>query len=75
MSIRVEGRPGESMDKLLRRFKKVCEKEGLSKDVRKNAYYEKPSVRRRRKMANAARSRAKSRDRSSADSRPAGRTW
>jgi small subunit ribosomal protein S21 len=63
------------MDKLLRRFKKVCEKEGLSKDVRKNAYYEKPSVRLRRKMANAARSRAKSRDRSSADSRPGGRTW
>ena len=58
------------MDKLLRRFKKVCEKEGLSKDVRKNAYYEKPSVRRRRKMANAARSRAKSRDRASTDTRP-----
>lgn len=35
---------------MLRRFKKLCEKEGLTKDVKKNAYYEKPSERRRRAL-------------------------
>ena len=63
MSIRVEGRPGESADRLLRRFKKMCEKDGLSKGIRKNEYYEKPSVRLRRKIASAARYRRKSLDR------------
>ena len=31
------------------RFKKLCEKEGLTRDIKRNAYYEKPSERRRRK--------------------------
>jgi small subunit ribosomal protein S21 len=48
--IRVEARPGESLDKTLRRFKKQCEKEGLTKDIKRNSYYEKPSERRRRKL-------------------------
>jgi small subunit ribosomal protein S21 len=34
---------------MLRRFKKVCEKEGLTRDIKKNAFYEKPSEVRRRK--------------------------
>jgi small subunit ribosomal protein S21 len=33
---------------MLRRFKKLCEKEGLTKDVKKRQYYEKPSERSRR---------------------------
>jgi small subunit ribosomal protein S21 len=33
---------------MLRRFKKLCEKEGLTKEVKKRQYYEKPSERRRR---------------------------
>ncbi|MDX1682729.1 MAG: 30S ribosomal protein S21 [Phycisphaeraceae bacterium] len=48
MAIRVKGRSGERTDQLLRRFKKLCEKEGLTKDIKKNAYYEKPSEQRRR---------------------------
>lgn len=55
--IRVETRPGESLDKTLRRFKKQCEKEGLTKDVRKNAYFEKPSERRRRKQRTSGKDR------------------
>ena len=47
--IRVESRQGETVDRLLRRFKKICEKEGLIKDLRRTAYYEKPSERKRRK--------------------------
>lgn len=45
------------MDKTLRRFKKQCEKEGLTKDVRKNSYFEKPSERRRRKQRSSGKER------------------
>jgi small subunit ribosomal protein S21 len=57
--IRVEARPGEALDKMLRRFKKLCEKEGLTKDVKKNSYYEKPSERKRRKLRLGAKTRDK----------------
>jgi len=50
MPIRIKARSGESAEQMLRRFKKMCEKEGLTKDVKKHAYYEKPSERRRRAM-------------------------
>ena len=33
---------------MLRRFKKLCEKEGLTKDIKRKQYFEKPSERRRR---------------------------
>ncbi|HEX3132882.1 MAG TPA: 30S ribosomal protein S21 [Planctomycetota bacterium] len=46
--IRVEARSGEPLEKTLRRFKKRCEKEGLTKDIKKNLYYDKPSEVRRR---------------------------
>ena len=48
MALRIKSRSGESVDQMLRRFKKMCEKEGLIKDVKKNAYFEKPSERKRR---------------------------
>ncbi len=47
--IRVKPRGNESVEQLLRRFKKACEKEGLIRDIRRNSYYEKPSEQRRRK--------------------------
>jgi small subunit ribosomal protein S21 len=50
MAIRIKARSGESAEQMLRRFKKMCEKEGLTKDVKKHAYYEKPSERRRRAL-------------------------
>jgi small subunit ribosomal protein S21 len=46
--IRVEARSGEPLEKTLRRFKKRCEKEGLTKDIKKKMYYDKPSETRRR---------------------------
>ena len=46
--IRVEARNGEPLEKTLRRFKKRCEKEGLTKDIKKCLYYDKPSEKRRR---------------------------
>ena len=48
--IKVKARGNESVDQMLRRFKKMCEKEGLTKDIKRNSYYEKPSERRRRRM-------------------------
>ena len=50
--IRIEARSGEPLEKTLKRFKKACEKEGLAKDIKKVAYYEKPSDRMRRRQRN-----------------------
>ena len=48
MAIRIKSRGGESVQQMLRRFKKLCEKEGLTKEIKKRQYFEKPSERRRR---------------------------
>jgi small subunit ribosomal protein S21 len=48
MAIRIRARHGESVGQMLRRFKKLCEKEGLTKDIKRKQYFEKPSERRRR---------------------------
>jgi small subunit ribosomal protein S21 len=48
MAIRIKARHGESVAQMLRRFKKLCEKEGLTKDIKRRQYYEKPSERARR---------------------------
>jgi small subunit ribosomal protein S21 len=48
MAIRIKSRGGESAEQMLRRFKKLCEKEGLTKDIKRKEYYEKPSDRNRR---------------------------
>ena len=52
----VKVRENESFDNALKRFKKQCEKAGVLSEVRKREYYEKPSVKRKRK-ALAARKR------------------
>ena len=41
------------MEGLLRRFKKMCEKEGLQKEVKRTSFYEKPSDASRRKTRTA----------------------
>jgi small subunit ribosomal protein S21 len=52
--IKVKARNNESAQQMLRRFKKICEKEGLVKDVKRKSYYEKPSERRRRQKRQTA---------------------
>ena len=47
----------EPFESALKRFKKQCEKAGILSEVRKRQYFEKPSVKRKRK-ALAARKRA-----------------
>lgn len=53
MAIRIRARHGESIGQMLRRFKKLCEKEGLTKDIKRRQYFEKPSERRRRAQRKA----------------------
>lgn len=48
MAIRIKARGGESTEQMMRRFKKLCEKEGLTKDIKRREFYEKPSERARR---------------------------
>jgi small subunit ribosomal protein S21 len=49
-------RENENMQSAMKRFKRQCEKAGILSEVRKKEYYEKPSVRSKRKAA-AARKR------------------
>ncbi len=48
--IRVKLRGSETAEQMLRRFKKACEKEGLTKDIKRKAFYEKPSEKKRRSI-------------------------
>ena len=59
MAIRIKSRGGESVEQMMRRFKKLCEKEGLNKDIKRKEFYEKPSERRRRDMRRAVARRAR----------------
>lgn len=43
--------PGESFESLLRRFTKKVQQEGIISEVRRRSFYEKPSVKRKRKEA------------------------
>ena len=47
--LKVKSRAGESVQQMIRRFKKLCEKEGLIRDMKRVAYYEKPSEKNRRR--------------------------
>lgn len=53
----VEIGPHEPLEKALRRFKKKIEREGILRQLRARKHYEKPSVRRKRKMQEARRKR------------------
>jgi len=46
----VKVRDNEPFENALRRFKKQCEKAGVLSEIRKREYYEKPSVKRKRKL-------------------------
>jgi len=50
-------REGESFESALKRFKKLCEKTGILSEIKKREHFEKPSVKRKKKML-AARKRA-----------------
>ena len=52
----IKVRDNESIDNVLKRFKRDCAKSGVLQEVRKREHYEKPSVKRKKK-SEAARKR------------------
>ena len=48
-------REKEPFDKALRRFHKACEKAGILSEIRRHQHFEKPSERRKKKIAAAKR--------------------
>lgn len=55
MTIRVTARHGEHAERMLQRFRRICSKEGIFREVKRRRFYEKPSVARRRKAKEAVR--------------------
>ena len=62
MTIELKLRPGERVERGLKRLKKILDKEGIIKTLRDQRYFEKPCVKARKKSARA-RIRARSRRR------------
>lgn len=52
-------RTGDSIERALKQFKRLCEKEGLRRDIKRSSYYEKPSEQRRRRKMQQLRERRK----------------
>jgi len=57
---RIEIREHETLEKALRRFKRLLEREGTLKALKAKKHYEKPSERKRREMRQAISRRARS---------------
>ncbi|MGH7641351.1 MAG: 30S ribosomal protein S21 [Candidatus Dormibacteria bacterium] len=55
----VKLREGESFESALRRFNKKIKQNGVLTEVRRREFYEKPSVRRKKKVMAARKRRAK----------------
>ena len=53
--VRVRPRGNESIQQMLKRFKRLCQREGLTRDMKRHSYYEKPSERKRRQMRKSIR--------------------
>ncbi len=50
----------EPLEQALRRFKRVCARSGVLREVRKREFYEKPSVKRKKKSEAARRRKHRS---------------
>jgi small subunit ribosomal protein S21 len=50
-------RDGEPFESALRRFKKLCERTGILSEIKRREHYEKPSVKKKKKIL-AAKKRA-----------------
>lgn len=60
---RVVVRKNESPEKAMKRFKRKIEREGVMKDIKKNRYYKKPSIRKKEKSKAAEKRRRKLKNR------------
>ncbi len=53
--IKIRPRGNESIQQMLKRFKRLCQREGLTRELKRHSYYEKPSDRKRRESRKAVR--------------------
>ena len=56
-------RKGENIEKLIKRFKKRCMKDNLLQEIRERIFYEKPSVKKRKKWKRNQRAREREKER------------
>lgn len=56
---KINVKENEELDHALRRFKKECQKSGIISEIRRHEFYEKPSVKRKKKMLAAQRKQKK----------------
>lgn len=53
---------GESFESMMRRFKRICQEDGILTEIRQRRFYEKPSqIRKRKRAAKLRKSRRNSR--------------
>ncbi|HCW51159.1 MAG TPA: 30S ribosomal protein S21 [Clostridiales bacterium] len=52
---------GETLESALRRFKRMCQRAEVMREMKKREHYEKPSVRRKKKSEAARRKRQRGR--------------
>ena len=57
--IKVTIRYGEHPERFFQRFKRLCAKEGVFKEIKRRRYYEKPSDKKRRRAKEAKRAAIK----------------
>ena len=60
--VKVRPRGNESIQQMLKRFKRLCQREGLTRDMKRRSYYEKPSERKRRQLRKSLRKIEKDRE-------------
>ena len=65
--VRVRPRSNESIQQMLKRFKRLCQREGLTRDMKRHSYYEKPSERKRRQMRKSLRKLERDREEASSN--------
>ena len=58
--VRVFVEKDESIEKAIKKFKRLCERAGIKKEIKARRYYEKPSDARRREIRKKERNRRKS---------------
>ncbi|MBF0464399.1 MAG: 30S ribosomal protein S21 [Nitrospirae bacterium] len=55
----VNVKDSDSFELALKRFKKQCEKEGILSEIKRREHYEKPSIRKKKKIIAARKKAAK----------------
>ena len=51
MTVRVMVKNNEPLEKTLKRLRKICNNEGITREIKRTSVYEKPSERRRRSFS------------------------